>query len=308
MTVAKLAVVPQPEIDKPKSSGTPAHYLILQAIMADTGLSFAAKSAATVMLLLFQNRKTGRCNPSYDAIAERMGGSRRTAIRAAAELVKAGYLSWQGTRGGAKNTNRYVFRIPKRGEQPSETVPNCHRSKDDNSANRGQKQCQVRSETVPTLAQEPDRTKYNQILSSPVADAPSAASDKFEELWKVYPDREGPNPKKPAREKFLAKVKAGADPDEIIAAAKRLAIAEAKNVGTRFIPMASTWLFQERWKDSPPSLPSPSASVEALPIEYFIKSYKLTNRWSPQAPVSDISQVDPAILAKHGLMPDGRRC
>jgi hypothetical protein len=113
------------------------------------------------------------------------------------------------------------------------------------------------------LADEPDRTNYEPNTLAPVADAP-CASEKFEEFWKVYPSREGPNPKKPAKEKFLSNVKAGADPDAIIAAAKRLATGEAKNIGTRFISMATTWLYQERWKDIP-SLPSPSGVLSVVP-------------------------------------------
>jgi hypothetical protein len=312
MSATNLAVVPK--ADKQKSSGVPGHYLILQAIMADTELSFAAKSAATVMLLLFQNRKTGQCNPSYDAIAERMGGSRRTAIRAAAELVKAGYLSWEGTRGGTSNhTNRYVFRIPRRDAQPSEAVPDRQSSVPNEvsqCAKSGSAVCQIRSGSVPTLAHEPDRTKYNQILSAPVADAPSAVSEKFEEFWKVYPSREGANPKKPAEEKFLSKVKAGADLDEIIAGAKRLAT--DKNVGTRFIPMAQTWPFQERWKDNQPSLQSPSSVVHLsvvpkMSMEEAVAQFAKVPVWSRYAPVSDPSQAPPELMAKYGMLPDGRK-
>lgn len=85
-----------------------------------------------------------------------------------------------------------------------------------------------------------------------VADAtqPSEPS-KFEEFWKSYPRRDGPNPRKPAEQKFNALVKTGVDPDLMVAAAKRLAVDEAKrsNIGTRFIPQAITWLNQQRWTD-----------------------------------------------------------
>lgn len=90
------------------------------------------------------------------------------------------------------------------------------------------------------------------IYSRSVADASrSGASEKFEEFWKAYPRRDGPNPRKPAEQKFSALVKTGVDPDLMIQAAKQLAVDEGKrgNIGTRFIPQAITWLNQQRWSD-----------------------------------------------------------
>jgi hypothetical protein len=81
-------------------------------------------------------------------------------------------------------------------------------------------------------------------------------NDRFDEFWKVYPKRDGANPKAPARKKFLAAVKSGIDPGEIIAAAKRSA-EEARSkgqIGTPYVPQAMTWLGQQRWGDyEPPS-------------------------------------------------------
>lgn len=83
------------------------------------------------------------------------------------------------------------------------------------------------------------------------ADASRPRDEKFEEFWKVYPRREGANPKEPARKQFNSAVKAGADPDEIIAGAKRCRVVEAKNIGTPYIPQAVKWLRDERWNDYP---------------------------------------------------------
>lgn len=78
---------------------------------------------------------------------------------------------------------------------------------------------------------------------------PPKYSDEFEELWKVYPSRLGPNPKNPAANLFLAAVKAGADPQQIIVGAKRCAVVEARNIGTPFIPQLVKWLRDKRWFD-----------------------------------------------------------
>ena len=75
---------------------------------------------------------------------------------------------------------------------------------------------------------------------------------KFEEAWQGYPKRDGGNPKAPAAKRFLAAVKAGADPQEIIDGVRRYAAAEAKNVGTPFIPQMVKWLGDQRWLDYGP--------------------------------------------------------
>lgn len=74
---------------------------------------------------------------------------------------------------------------------------------------------------------------------------------KFEEFWRAFPRRDGPNPRKTSEQKFNALVKTGVDPEIMIAGAKQLAIEEARrgNIGTRFIPQAMTWLGQQRWTD-----------------------------------------------------------
>jgi hypothetical protein len=95
----------------------------------------------------------------------------------------------------------------------------------------------------------------------------------FEEFWGKYPKRDGANPKEPARKKFLAAVKSGADPEAIIRAAKRSADVARSNgqIGTPYVPQAVTWLNQQRWGDYPaltviagtPTPPDPSLPSDA---------------------------------------------
>lgn len=88
--------------------------------------------------------------------------------------------------------------------------------------------------------------------SRSVADATRPGEHaKFEEFWRSFPRRDGPNPRKPAEQKFSALAKTGVDPDVMIAGVKQLAIDENRrgNIGTRFIPQAVTWLSQQRWTD-----------------------------------------------------------
>lgn len=76
--------------------------------------------------------------------------------------------------------------------------------------------------------------------------------EKFEEAWQAYPKRDGGNPKLPAAKRFLVAVKAGTEAQIIIDAIKRYAIAEAKNIGTPYIPQMVKWLGDQRWNDYGP--------------------------------------------------------
>lgn len=72
--------------------------------------------------------------------------------------------------------------------------------------------------------------------------------DAFERLWKAYPHRGShADPKKPARERFVRIVQAGADPETIIAAATRYA-ATMRGKDPQHVAQLVTWLNQARWE------------------------------------------------------------
>jgi uncharacterized protein YdaU (DUF1376 family) len=79
--------------------------------------------------------------------------------------------------------------------------------------------------------------------------APLAVEEEFEKFWKVYPKRKPSDPKQPARTLFLRAVKNGVDPQIIISAARTYSAKEREKVGTPYIPMAKTWLYQRQWED-----------------------------------------------------------
>lgn len=93
---------------------------------------------------------------------------------------------------------------------------------------------------------------------NPPAPVSRSVDDDFAEFWQAYPRRDGPNPKKPAREKFGSAVKHGTLPSEILAGATayRAECERKGKIGTEFIPHAATWLHQRRWEeyaiDDPP--------------------------------------------------------
>ncbi len=132
----------------------------------------------------------------------------------------------------------------------------------------------------------------------------------FDEFWKAYPRRDGPNPRSPAERKFHALVQGGVDPAMLIAAVKKLASEEAakNNIGTRFIPQAMTWLNQHRWADHAAVASAPPLKPD-LAIEDAVKIFCKTRHWSRWAgpePGMSGCRAPPELLAKYGLMPDGR--
>lgn len=132
----------------------------------------------------------------------------------------------------------------------------------------------------------------------------AVAQSAFEDFWKVYPRRDGPNPRKPAKLSFDRAVKAGADPQMIIAAAKQFAITESKNIGSRFMPQAVTWLNQERWKDPSPTAVGSNKLSEEQAVEQYARFGKFLSR---NIPFYDIREYPSELLAKHGLDENGRR-
>jgi hypothetical protein len=82
----------------------------------------------------------------------------------------------------------------------------------------------------------------------------------FEEFWQKYPSRGGHNnPKKPAREKFLAAIERGVDPKLIITAAANYASFITRS-GTdgKYVKQAQFWLSHESWEQyGAPDEPEP---------------------------------------------------
>jgi hypothetical protein len=109
-------------------------------------------------------------------------------------------------------------------------------------------------EMSPQMKEEGGRVEeeVEKKVSRSVAKATRPVEDsKFEEFWQAYPRRDGPNPRKPAEQKFNALAKTGVDPDVMIAGAKQLAVEESRRgkIGTQFVAQAVTWLNQQRWSD-----------------------------------------------------------
>jgi hypothetical protein len=109
----------------------------------------------------------------------------------------------------------------------------------------------------------------------------ASTREAFERFWKAYPKRKGSNPRKTAEEQFFRAVRDGADPEAIIAGARRYAEAEPEIIGTQYVAQALKWLRDERWKDYN------EAAVVSLPSEetarkmqvHFLERWRDTGSW-----------------------------
>lgn len=105
---------------------------------------------------------------------------------------------------------------------------------------------ELKAQIPDTRSQNPEEERKRAI----------ALDGEFEKLWEIYPKRDGRNPKKPARNKLSAYLRAGIEFPEIIDGAKRYADhCESKRiVGTPYVAQLVTWLNQESWRDYGPAL------------------------------------------------------
>jgi hypothetical protein len=122
----------------------------------------------------------------------------------------------------------------------------------------------VQSATLEKRREEEETEKNISTVASA-----TRRNEHFEEFWRAYPRRDGANPKEPAAKLFHAAVKAGEDPDRIIAGARRCVAVEAKNIGTPYIPQAVKWLRDKRWRDY---LAEAEQATQALSQMFYAKA------------------------------------
>lgn len=141
---------------------------------------------------------------------------------------------------------------------------NDHQFKSDSSTDRVRahrdrmkRRGNVPSETDETLHETfrnaQDETPHNitEHNITPVVPKGTASAD-FEAFWKAYPSRgKAANPKRPAWMAWERAVRRGATAADLIRLAPTAAPAEKH--GTEYVPQATTWLNQDRWKDASPA-------------------------------------------------------
>lgn len=114
-------------------------------------------------------------------------------------------------------------------------------------------------------------TDTEKKVSRAVAVATRTTNDDFEKFWEGYPKRQGSNPKQAARKSFEKLVRSGTAPADLVAAARNFA-AELRTLGkenTEFVPMASTWLNQQRHLDYLAGPPAANVMSEDEKLKLF---------------------------------------
>ena len=144
--------------------------------------------------------------------------------------------------------------------------------------------------------------------SQSIVDRPARAPSRFEEFWKTYPRRDGPNPRKPAEAEINALVKSDLDPQMLITEVGKFREVERArgNTATRFIPQAVTWLSQQWWADHAAVAFVLEQESTELPIEQAVKLYAKTRVWSRHAgpePGMLGCRASPELLQSTGFCP-----
>lgn len=153
----------------------------------------------------------------------------------------------------------------------------------------------------------------------PVPHTPAAAEgrpsarDWFDEFWQAYPERDGDNPRLPAKLKFDALVKTGVDPELMIAGAKRYAdkAREKQQIGTQYIAHALKWLSDQRWADiaavayvAAERSDQPNEKDWDAAVKRWLKNESLWPRWAGSSPGSSACRCPAEVLIANGVDPD----
>lgn len=193
-------------------------------ILSDRGPEAGTTRLVLLGLASFMGPDGDDCFPSAEAVSRRSGVSERTVRDHLRIALRTGWLL-RGRRGleGQGWTYRYVPALPPGLEEGKVRKTYDRRTRADG--------------TSATPEPESAETPY---------------SPEFERFWSAYPKREGGNPKKGAWKKWQARVRNGAEPEELIAGAERYArYVEAKgDGGTEYVKMAQTFLGPaEHWRE-----------------------------------------------------------
>jgi hypothetical protein len=132
--------------------------------------------------------------------------------------------------------------------------------------------------------------------------------EQFANFWGAYPSRgKAANPRKPAVKAFNAAVSRGAVPDDLVRLAPTAASADKH--GTEFVPQATTWLNEDRWKDAPKAdtaKPLDETVVWRDRVRIWTTSNSPPDRrfwpesWGPP-PHKSNPKIPPAVVAEFNL-------
>jgi hypothetical protein len=208
-------------------------------LRAANATGIGARALRVLIAIAAHAGRDGHAYPSLARIAEVTGIDRRGIPVEIAALVTAGLLLRE-PRAGKTGANRYAI-VFTPGVTRQDMTPDTPRR------DRVTRQDMKSDTPRHALTESTDHRTDSALRAASV----NGHDTGFEEFWRVYPSRHPhQNPKKPARLKFEALLKHGADPVELVRGAENYR-REMERAGTdpRYIAQAITWLNQERFAD-----------------------------------------------------------
>jgi DNA-binding transcriptional regulator YhcF (GntR family) len=172
-----------------------------------------------LVLLQYQNKKTGECYPSQPTLAKDCNMCRNTVNRSIQELENKGFISIEKkrTNGNKFTVNHYTFPFP---------CTSSEQSNEQSLERSNERSLQVHKPI------EPIKDKYIVL---------------FEDFYEIYPRKQARGKAEPAYKKAIKK---GATHEEIIRGLKAYNEEIRKN-GTerKYISLPSSWLNARMWED-----------------------------------------------------------
>jgi hypothetical protein len=274
---------------RPRAQSAFPSFNWMRGVLDDKRLSIVHRTVL-VRVGLHRRADNGQCTPGYSAIAAELGVHRATIFRAIDVGVKAGWLAPRADHGG-RTLAHFALTFPPGqpspgsdgsapqpshgcdgSENPTIAAVRPNRRSSATQPSQRQRDNPATSTTSTRNGRLNGRLERGNKTLSPDLVAPrvketdarvkaadgkkrrgkvGAADVGFTAFWNAYPKRVA---EEAALKAFIAAVQRGADPEALVAGARRYAIEQAEE-NPRFTKHAETWLRKGCWTDQAPGAP-----------------------------------------------------
>ena len=214
-----------------------SHYMTALA-MKQTGLKPATK-IVLYWLADHHNGETNECFPSHKRLAELCEMTDRSIRTHLEELQSAGLIQIIERKrdNGSQTSNSYNLLLTE-ADTPRKNFPTLM----ENIATQPRK-------NLPT----------HNLVSNNLGNRTNYMFNNFEEIWIIYPKKQGKGAARKSYERSLTKI----NPNILFDRIKEY-VEAIKGKDIKYIPMLSTWLNQERWDDDVPKSENIDANFRSM--------------------------------------------
>ena len=203
-----------------------------------------------VLLKLADNASDrGECWPSYQHIADQCEISKRSVMNHVEALCQIGLLRKE-YRTGPKGNSSNLYHLTLDGA--GDSLPSAGDSLGGSAGAAPRISHSFESVKEPVI--EPESIGAQAEACTPKKGSGQDYSVEFEQAWQAYPKRAGGNPKQAAWKSWLARIRAGIKPADMLAGVQRYAayITATGKAGSEYVKQASTFFgpdhhFAESW-------------------------------------------------------------